>query len=270
MIYHFIVGDEAAKPLQEAILNEPSIAGAVIVLRDLLHLGPLQKMDGMSFSEMRSAFWQEVAAQEKVPVTVDDMERLLACSKAMFEDDTIQAWFWMAPGPADVCSYYWVLPYLSKHTGRFLLVNLAGLPFLDENGKVYFPKNISSILPRELIKARRLARPVTPGEVEVDTEEWRRLTEENAAIRTHEGGKKIASRDKAYYDGQLTGFCTPQFQKASRIINQVITKQHHPAGDLYLGWRLRQLVHNGTLEANGDITKALKDFEVRLPVQQSG
>jgi len=239
------------------------------VLRDILHVGPLQKTDDMSFSQMRSAFWQEVAAQEKIPVEVDDMECLLACSKAMYDDDTIQAWFWMAPGPADVCAYYWVLPYLSKHPGRFSLINMAGLPFLDENGKVHFPKNISEILPRELVKARRLARPVTPGEVEVDTEEWRRLTEENAAIRTHEGGKKIVSRSETYYDSQLTGFCTPQFQKASRVINQVLTKQHNPTGDLYLGRRLRQLVQNGALEANGDITKALKDFEVRLPGQPS-
>ncbi len=264
MIYHFVTGDEAAKPLQEAILSEPSIAGEVIVLRDILHVGPLQKTDDTTFSQMRSGFWQEVVIQEKNPVAVDDMERLLACSKAMYDDETIQAWFWMAPGPADVCAYYWVLPYLSKHTGRFSLVNIAGLPFLDENGKVYFPKNISAILPRELIKARRLARPVTPAEVEVDTEEWRKLVEENAAIRTHEGGKKIISRDETYYDGQLTGFCTPQFQKASRVIAQVITKQHNPTGDLYLGWRLRKLVQSGALEANGDMAKNIKDFEVRL------
>ncbi len=267
MIYHFVVGDEAAKPLQEAILNEPSIAGEVIVLKDILHVGPLQKTDDMTFSQMRSAFWQEVVVHDKTPVVVDDMERLLTCSKAMYDDDTIQVWFWMAPGPADVCAYYWVLPYLSKHAGRFSLVNIAGLPFLDENGKVYFPKNISAILPRELVKARRLARLVTPAETEVDTEEWRRLTEENAAIRTHEGGKKIISRDETHYDSQLTGFCTQQPQKASRIISQVLTKHQNPTGDLYLGWRLRQLVQNGTLEANGDITKSFKDFDVRLPGQ---
>src|SRR5690606_6657962 len=83
--------------------------------------------------------------------------------------------------------------------------------------------------------------------------------------RTHEGGKKITSREETFYDAQLLGFCTPQFQKASRVVNQMITKQQNPTGDIYLGWRLRQLVQNGALEANGDIAKTLKDFEVRLP-----
>ena len=77
MIYHFVVGDHAAQPLQEAILTEPSMAGEVVVLRDILNVGPLQKAEGQTFSELRSAFWQEVVINEKNPAQVDDMERLL-------------------------------------------------------------------------------------------------------------------------------------------------------------------------------------------------
>jgi hypothetical protein len=268
MIYHFVVGDFAAAPLSEAVSLEPAMAGEVVVLRDILHVGPLDKTQAAEevagFSEMRSNFWRDVAPNEKNPVTVDDMERLLDVSKKMYEDETAQAWFWMAPGPADVCAYYWSLPYLSKHVGRLYLVHIAGLPFLDENGKVFFPKNISNILPKELVKARRLARPVTPAEVEVDTEEWRRLTAENAPVRTHEGGKKIVSREEAYYDSQLIGFCTPQFQKASKIVSQVLSKYQNPTGDLYLGWRLRKLADAGKLQLQGDVSKTLKDFELKL------
>jgi len=265
MIYHFVVGDEAAAPLREAVQAGPAMAGEVVVLKDILHVGPLLREEGTSFSALRSAFWQQVTASEKNPVTVDDTERLLTVSNAMRADKTAQAWIWMAPAASDVCAYYWALPFLSQHNGRLWILQIAGLPFLDENGKVYFPKNISGILPKELIKARRLARPVTPAEVEVDTEEWRRLTAENAPIRTHEGGKKIQSREVTHYDNQLTGFCTPQFQKASRIISQAIGKFHIPTGDLYLGWRLRQLAEQGTLQLQGDVGKTLRDFEVKLP-----
>ena len=265
MIYHFVVGDEAAKPLQEAIATEPSMQGEIIVLRDLLHTGPLQKEDGQSFSELRSAWWQEVAPSEKAPVQVDDMERVLEISSRMFKDEDIQAWIWMAPWPADVSAYYWLIKYLSKHNGRFSLVNIANLPFLNEAGKVYYPKNISEILPRELIKARKLARAVTPSEVEIDGDEWLRIVAENSGIRTHEGGKKLAMKDANFYDAQLISCCAQQFQKASKIIQAALTKFNIPTGDLYLAWRLRQLAANGLLDLKGDVGKTFRDWEVKLP-----
>lgn len=265
MIYHFVIGEAAAQSVKEAVLNEASMQGEVIVLKDLLHIGPLKKEEGVSFSEMRNAFWQQLVLNEKTPVQIDDMERLLDVSNQMFKDETIQAWLWMAPWPADVCAYYWMLPYLSKHKGRFYLINIAGLPFLDENGKVYYPKNIGEILPKEIIKARRLARQVTPAEVEMDTDEWKKLVEENEMVRTHGGGKKIASKQEDLYDDQLLSFCSHQFQKASRIITQALNKYGIPAGDMYLGYRLRKISEAGKLVLQGDVTKALKDFEVKLP-----
>ncbi|RYE23175.1 MAG: DUF1835 domain-containing protein [Sphingobacteriales bacterium] len=265
MIYHLVVGDVAATPLQEAVMNEASMQGEVVVLKDILHVGPIQKQEGGSFSEMRSQFWQQAVINEKNPTVVDDMERLLEISGAMYKDDSIQVWFWMAPAPADVVAYHWMLPYLSKHMGRFYLVNIANLPFLDENGKVFYPKSIGEILPKELVKARKLARQVTPAEVEVDGEEWRKLVEENGGIRTHGGGKKLASQSEEYYDNQLLSFCSQQFQKAYKIVGQALSKLNIPTGDLYLGWRLRKMAENGKLILQGDMSKTLKDFEVKLP-----
>lgn len=264
MIYHIVVGDEAARPLQEAIATEPSMEGEVVVLRDILHVGPLQKGQGQTFSELRSSFWNEVAPNEKAPVQVDDMERILEISARMFKEPDVQAWLWMAPWPADVCAYHWLIKYLSKHTGRFLLVNIANLPFLNEAGKVYYPKNIAGILPRELVKARKLARPVTAAEVEIDGDEWFNIVQTNAGIRTHEGGKKLASRSETYYDDQLISFCTADFQKASKVIHQLFSKTTIPTGDLYLAWRLRELAGAGRLEIKGDPLKHFKEWEVRI------
>ena len=265
MIYHFIVGDMAAEPLKEAVLAEASLAGEVIVLKDILHVGPLKKEEGQTFTEMRQAYWQQVAPNEKNAPVLDDMERLLEISGTMFKDETIQAWFWMAPSPADICAYYWMLPYLSKHMGRFHIVNIAGLPFLDENGKVFYPKSISYILPKEIVKARKLARQITPSEMEVDTDEWKRLVEENTPLRIHEGGKRINSVDESHYDNQLISFCSHQFQKASKIVRQALSKYGIPTGDIWLGYRIRKIGEEGKLVIQGDPTKALNEFEVRLP-----
>lgn len=265
MIYHVVVGDMAAQPLLEAIGSEPSMEGEVLVLRDILHLGPIKKAQGQSFSQLRTEFWKDVVNDEKQETEVNDLERLLEVTTKLHNNPEDIVWLWMAPWPADVCAYYWMLNYMGKHLDRFNILNLAGLPFLDEEGKVYYPKNISEILPKELIKARRLARQVTPAELEVDGEEWLNMTAENAGMRLLEGGKKLYTRDESYFDEKLASFCSHQFQKAHRIVNQAISKLNIPTGDLYLGWRVRKLVEKGTLLVEGDVNKTLRDFSVKLP-----
>jgi hypothetical protein len=264
MIVHLIVGDDAAKPLREAIVTEESLAGEVVVLQDILHTGPLKRAENQSFGALRSAFWTDVTASAE-PVEVPDEERAVAASNALNRSPSAQVWFWMGSIPADVAAYYWLLNYLGQHAGRFFIVNTAGLPFLTAEGKVFFPKSLAGLTPRELIKARKLARPVTPAELEVDGEAWRLLVDENTPLRTLEGGKKLVSRPVSHYDSILLGACSNQFSKASRVITNAITKSAVPTGDTWLGWRLKTLAAEGQLQLRGDVSKSLRDWDVSLP-----
>jgi hypothetical protein len=154
--------------------------------------------------------------------------------------------------------------YLQKHRERFYVVNVGGLPFLDENGKLFYPKNISEITGKELIKAKKLARLVTPSEMEIDTDEWERIKADNAPIRVYEGGKKLSAKSDEHYDQQLASFCSQQFQKASKIIRQAMSKYGIPTGDTYLGWRLRKMGEAGKLIIQGDPAKAFNEWEVKI------
>ncbi|MEZ5018211.1 MAG: DUF3658 domain-containing protein [Flavipsychrobacter sp.] len=265
MIYHIVVGDMAAAPLKEAINLEESMEGNVLALKDLLHIGPLQKGTHDFFSQARTAYWNEVILNEKdKPVKVDDLERLMEVSTALSNNEEATVWIWMAPWPADVCAYYWALTHLKKHLGRIYLLNIAGLPFLNEEGKVYYPKNLSEIAPKELVKARKLAREVTPAELEVDGEEWENIVAANTGVRVLEGGKKISSKEETHYDKSLISFCSQQYQKASKIVRQALSKLNIPTADTHLGWRLSQLAEQGILDIQGPTNKTLTDFSVKL------
>lgn len=255
----------AAAPLKEAIGLEESMEGNILALKDLLHIGPLQKGTHDFFSQARSAYWNEVILNEKdKPVKVEDLERLMEVSTTLSNNEDAKVWIWMAPWPADVCAYYWVLTHLKKHLGRLYLLNIAGLPFLDEEGKVYYPKNISEIAPKELIKARRLAREITTAELEVDGEEWENIVAANAGIRVLEGGKKINNHEASHYDKSLISFCSQQYQRASKIVRQTLGKLNVPTADTHLGWRLSELAAQGILEIQGATNKTLADFSVKL------
>lgn len=267
MIYHIVVGDEAARPMADAVATESSMAGEVVVLKDILHVGPLQRAEGQSFAALRSEWWQSVSPDTKSPVDVPDLERILEISNELYKDGDAQAWFWMAPWPADVVAYHWALQYLGKHSGRFFIVNLANLPFLNEAGHVFYPKNISELLAKELVKARRLARAVTPAETELDGETWRTMFAENGGVRTLEGGKRLLSRPENFYDAPLIATLGTAFQKAGKVIQSAMSKHSLPTGDLYLAWRLSQLADGGLIELRGDQSRPYREWEVRLNQQ---
>lgn len=245
-LIHLIVGDVTAEPLKEAVAQEEALQGEVVVLKDILHVGPL-KTEGMTFSEGRSAFWKMDNNEE---VKVDDLERLMEISSRLSNNDELQIWFWMAPTPADVTAYFWLLHFLKKHQGRFFVVNTNGLPFLDENGKLFYPESIGYIPVKEIVKARKLARVITPSEWETDSDEWTRLVEENAGLRIHQGGKKLAGEGIDHYDELLLSFINQQGQKANKVVNQVMSKHKVPTGDSFLHWRLRVMAENELIELN--------------------
>lgn len=264
MIYHLVVGDEAGKPLQQAIDACPEMEGEILVLRDLLHLGPIQRLEGQSFSSLRSEWWQMLQPEFKSAIEVNDLEALLKIGNELNKSNTAEIWFWMAPWPADHCAYYWTLAYTKKFIGRISLVNVAHLPFLDESGKIFYPKNISEILPKELIKARKLARRVSPSEMELTLDAYESLVAANATIRVLEGEKKLTNQKADFYDPILISLLSGNFQKAAKIISLALAKSGIPTGDTFLAWRLQMLAENGSIESRGLAAKPYKDWEIRL------
>ncbi|MFT4062661.1 MAG: DUF3658 domain-containing protein [Edaphocola sp.] len=248
-IIHLVVGNATAQPLLTANELGDGLEGEVVVLKDILHVGPL-KTGGSNFSEGRGHFWAAVRGENAKPAEVDDLERLMAISSRLSNDESLAIWFWMAPTPADVCAYFWLLHFLKKHQGRFSVININGLPFLDEQGKLFYPESIGHLPVKGVIKAKKLARATTQSEWETDADEWPRLLAENGGIRVFKGGKKLESHPISFYDETLLGLCSGSWQKTSKIISTAIGKNKIPTGDTFLQWRLREMAGAGLLELN--------------------
>jgi hypothetical protein len=151
---------------------------------------------------------------------------------------------------------------LKDFQGRIFILYLNNLPFINEKGHIFYPVNLSEIPAREFIKARKLARPITLSEFEIDPDEWSKLCSEEKGVRILEGGKKLAQFDYNYYDEELKKFITGDWIKVSKLIHQFQHKGKQTTGDAYLLWRLKQLIAIGDIEAQGEL-KGMKDFEVK-------
>jgi hypothetical protein len=259
---HILVGHEAAKNLEEAFALDENLKGEIVVLKDTLGVGPIHPNEDEKFIEIRTSFWKDLDTSfpEEEQVLDENTIKLLAV-KAQREEEPLC--FWMSPCVTDVCAYFWLLTYLKQFPGMLHTINIVGLPFLNEKGQLFYPTNFSQIPAKEFLKTKRLLKEVTPAEYEVEGDEWARLQQENAWVRTYEGGKKIVSKDVSFFDTLIKNSLTDEFQKAHKVVNEILKKITQTVSHLFIEWRIKELIKANSIVINGDMAKHFKDFEIK-------
>ena len=152
---------------------------------------------------------------------------------------------------------------LKEYQGRVFVLYMNNLPFINEKGNIFYPSHLHEIQPKEFLKAKKLARPITPSEFEVDPDEWKKLCGESAIVRILEGGKKIVSKEANFYDKELLSAVTGETQKLGRYLQHVLGKMKIKTGDAFLVWRLRELAAQGNIELSGDWNKGWKEIQLK-------
>ncbi|QEH42772.1 DUF1835 domain-containing protein [Chitinophaga sp. XS-30] len=269
MILHIVFGQSSAANLKAAFELDPQMEGEILCFEDDLAVGPLFILDTPEGRSGRRDWWnmmqevpQPVLAEGEEQAAPEDPVRSL--KGRLREEEELEAWIWAGQNACDVCGYYWLISQLDRFSGRIHLIYLNNLPFLNEKNAVFYPTHLHQILPKEFLKAKKLAREVSLAEFELDGEEWRRMMNENAGVRMLEGGKKIRGEAASYYDKDLLQQLTKEFQKAHKVIALAIGKFKYPVMDQYLSWRLKELIREGKVESRGEL-KTMRDFEVKLP-----
>jgi hypothetical protein len=264
---HIVFNEADIDVLQKAIELDETLQGEVLQVEDDYAVGPLKDIYTEEGIAARRAWWKEVLTgtdlEKKLDEgEVDDNKLIAFIIERLQKDEEEKVWIWAAQNKHDVSGYYWFISQLKDFQGRIYILYLNNLPFINEKGQLFYPEWISTIQPKEMTKAKKLARLVTPSEFEVDPDEWTKLCNEEKGVRLLEGGKKLGQQDYDFYDADLKNFITGDWQKASKIINQFLSKNKHTTGDMYMLWRLKQLIATDLYDVQGEL-KNLKDFELK-------
>jgi len=258
--------------INKAIELDKSLQGEVFEIKDEWGVGPLQDLDTDEGWVRRGEWWRELLKDspygEKLVGSFDDRETVKQIRSRLGEDNSLEAWIWMGQNQHDVTGYFWLMRQLNEYQGRVMILYLNNLPFINEKGQLFYPTGIHEIQPKEAVKAKKLARPITLSEFEVDPDEWKRLSEENSPVRILEGGKKIIGKDESFYDNDILKNLTSEWQKAWRVLSNTLHRMKIKTGDVFLMWRMKELVGQGRIEVLGDISKGWKEFDVKLPGNQ--
>jgi hypothetical protein len=271
---HIVFQYNDVEVLKKSFELEPAFQGEVVQIEDEFAVGPIAGIYTSEGIEARKQWWREILAGGDYDGMVDngrvgdDNVKVAALKQRLADDGKEIVWIWAAQNKHDVSGYYWLMSQLKEFQGRVFILYLNNLPFINDKGLIFYPENLFTIPPREFLKARKLARPITLSEFEIDPDEWSRLCQEDRGVRILEGGKKLSQYDYAFYDEELRKFITGDWIKASKLISQFLGKGKQITGDAYLLWRIKQLVAAGELDAQGEL-KGMKDFEIKAKVAAS-
>ncbi len=266
---HIVFEEANIEALQKAIELDETLQGEIVQIKDDFAVGPIANIYQTDGYQQRRDWWQNLLEnspyKEQINL-VDDKMTVHQLIKSVTENAEEKVWIWMAQNQHDVCSYYWLMSQLKDYQGRIEVLYLNNLPFINEKGQIFYPTHLHEIQPKEFLKAKKLARTITSSEFEVDPDEWTKLCNDNAAIRFLEGGKKIVGKKVDYFDKDLLSVITNDFQKLTKILHNSLGKMKIQTGDVFLVGRIRQLIEEQKLEAQGDWNKGWKEIEIRFAV----
>jgi hypothetical protein len=265
---HIVFNESEVELMQKVIELDETIAGEVVQIKDDFAVGPLANIDTEEGWQARLDWWRNLLQgspyKETLAGSFDDRLTVKELKDKLDANTEEQVWIWMAQNQHDVCGYYWLMSQLKDYQGKIMTLYMNNLPFINEKGHIFYPSWLHEIQPKEFLKAKKLARPVTSSEFEVDPDEWKKICDENATVRTLEGGKKLSGKDETFFDNEIVKNVTGEWQKAWRVLSNTLHRMKIKTGDLFVMWRMKELINAGKIETMGDVAKGWKDFDVKL------
>ena len=263
---HIVFQQTAKEVLEQGFALDETIDHKIINLKSDYSIGPVEFPVSDETYEKRNDWWKKIIEEESdlsfVKNSEEDIEQIKEIKNILENNPEEQLWIWIAPNKQDVSGYYFLLSQLSEVIEQVYVVWLNNLPFINEKGNIFYPRYLSEIPSKEFIKAKKLFRSVTPGEMEVDLDEWDKLCRENKVMRILKDHKKIIQDDEDYFDKPLLNLITPEWQKVSKIIQQFNHKSLDSIPEEYLLWRFKTMIENGGINSQGDINNK-KEWEVK-------
>jgi hypothetical protein len=265
---HIVFNTADIAALEQAIELDESLSGKIIEIKDDYAVGPLMDIYEAEGYQARSDWWKAILAhspyEDQIDI-VDDKLTVHQLINALNQDENENIWLWMGQNAHDVSGYYWLMSQFKEYQSRIHVLYLNNLPFLNEKGQLFYPTHLSQIQPKEFLKAKKLARPITLSEFELDPDEWKKLCIENEGVRFLEGGKKLVSMHIGCYDKEILSLLTKNAQKLPSALSNIMAKLKVKLGDVFIVARLKALEEAGKLVIAGDWSKGWKDMVVQMP-----
>ncbi|HDR4712711.1 TPA: DUF1835 domain-containing protein [Bacillus cereus] len=267
-------GDSAYGNLKHAFQQKNEYKNAkIICVNEDFSIGPINKLGSIEGMQERKQWLKDVLTTIG-PATdldyLDWIETTLQQNSHIAEEipSHSKVILWHGENASDAIGVRFVLSLLHDKNIQFEEVNVTEFSnhiefkVQDSQGKE-IPHVLKSLaeMPSEFtFEALQMKKELSQEQVQSFIQDWEKCFQSNGVLRILENGK-IASVSEDYYDAAIFEHTSNEYQRASRIVGEVMGKSEQRIGDTYLNFRVHQLIQQGKLDSQGNLTK----MEIRLP-----
>jgi hypothetical protein len=260
---HVVFTETGRVSIRDALRSE-GISGRAISMPDCLGYGPIAPSNSPSRCEWLK---REIGTRPKWPEQYDvlpiEMEEFWRdCDRS----EKCVVWF----SRRTVHEYSGFLEWIwRRKPGTYDVIDLTDAEFERQDGKRQLFVSLALVPPEQLRFEHLLSRAALLTKAEHDRYRalWEELREENAPLRIVDGDG-IRSAPITYFDDLLMSHVRPQWTKVARVVGYTMVygspEGYMQVDDQFLGARVRSLVGQGRIEAQGNLFK-IRYSEVRLP-----
>lgn len=258
-IIHLTADIRNVEILQPLISEEDKIY--VEAIPDYFTDGPLSSEETQDVDAIRHLYRQSLTSQQVIPMdeaAEGPVKMAMRISSILSNDANFKVIYWMGANAIDVIGYFFMINYLKKHADKIQVINIAGLPFINEDFKLVFPNYIFQLPPNQLQKALKLARALSPSEIEIDGDEWKQLSIANHPVRILDGNKKIKGYDNTFFDAQIKS-SLKDGAKMNRSVQHLFNKALLPISPLFIESRINAITSSTHMMADSDTNNTLNE-----------
>lgn len=133
----------------------------------------------------------------------------------------------------------------------------------QENKEIpYVLRNVGELPSKMILEALHRKKSIANTIVQSLINDWEKWSQTKDLLRIVVDGK-IAAVSEDYYDRFILENTSNEYQKALRVVGEVMGKSDQCIGDTYLAFRVHQLIKQGQLSYRGNLG-FLRDFEIRF------
>ncbi|MFJ8356657.1 DUF1835 domain-containing protein [Bacillus paramycoides] len=273
-VSHISFGESAYGNLKHAFQQKSAYKNEkVICINEDFSIGPIYKFvssEGMQerkqwlkevlittgpASDLDYLGWIETTLQNNIQIT----EEIPGHSKVIL---------WHGENASDAIGVRFVLSLLQDKNIQFEEVNITDFSHhieykvQDLQGKEipHVHKSLAA-MPSELIfEALQMKKELSKEQIQIFIQDWEKCSQSNGVLRILVDGK-ITNVSEDYYDAAILELTSNEYQRAIRIVGEILGRNEQSIGDTYLNFRVQQLIQQGKLDSQGDLIK----MEIRLP-----
>ncbi|NRR21182.1 DUF1835 domain-containing protein [Brevibacillus sp. MS2.2] len=247
---------------------------SIICIEDDFSVGPLHQLETATGMNKRiewiHSFFKRVEAISPEDLTTVKAYLLRNLSFPAQIPDGSNVILWHGQNASDSIGIHYIVSMLQDKSLSFETIDITAfsvnydykLRNRDGNEVSYVLKSVGALPPNFVMDAYQVKKNMPAPLVQSHIHEWEKWSQSDSTLRVYKQGE-VLEVSEDFYDASILEYASKEFQKAARVIGTVMGESDQCIGDMYLTYRVHELIKQGLLQYQGELMP-LRRLEIRL------